>query len=181
LETEEFEGEMTADQFWQIIEASRAGSRGNKDAQVAALTTQLAELTPADVAEFERLFEEQANRAYHWDLWGAAYVIRGGCSDDSFADFRDWLISMGREVFERALQDADSLADLALGSNGDEETCFEELAYVAAQVYQEQTGEEMPDTDIKSPSQPAGEEWAEETAILAQRFPRLWAKYGWET
>ena len=49
--------------------------------------------------------------AYCWSLWGAAYVINGGCSDDPFVDFRASLISRGRQVFERALSDPDSLAD----------------------------------------------------------------------
>jgi hypothetical protein len=169
---------MTSDQFWQVIEASKASSQGNQDAQVEALAAQLSALKPAEIAEFERRFVEQVDRAYHWDLCGAAYVIRGGCSDDSFMDFRSWLISMGREVYERALKDADSLADVALGTDPAEETCFEEFAYVAAQVYQAQAGDQMPDTDRKYPSEPAGEEWEEDEAVLAQRFPRLWEVYG---
>jgi hypothetical protein len=45
------------------------------------------------------------NRAYPWDLWGAAFVINGGCSDDGCERFRARLIMQGRDVFERALDD----------------------------------------------------------------------------
>jgi hypothetical protein len=36
-------------------------------------------------------------------------LINGGMSDDGFTDFRYWLISRGRDVYERALADPDSL------------------------------------------------------------------------
>lgn len=34
---------------------------------------------------------------YRRDLWAAAYIIGGGCSDDSFIDFRAGLIAQGHE------------------------------------------------------------------------------------
>jgi hypothetical protein len=171
---------MTHEQFWQIIGSSKSASDGTKEAQLRSLQTELAQLPPVEIAEFERFFEEHTDLAYRWDLWGAAYIIRGGCSDDSFEYFRRWLISMGREVYERALQDAETLADIELGPNPDEAACFEEFAAVASQVYEEKTGEEIPYPDREYPSEPAGEEWAEERDDLARRFPRLWARYGWE-
>jgi uncharacterized protein DUF4240 len=42
-------------------------------------------------------------------------------SDDSFADFCDWLIGQGREVYERAIADPDSLGDEPAGEEWDEE------------------------------------------------------------
>lgn len=53
-------------------------------------------------------------RSYRWDLWGAAYVAKGGASDDGFEYFQRWLISRGRTDFERVLADPDALADLAI-------------------------------------------------------------------
>ena len=32
---------------------------------------------------------------YRWDMWAAAYLIGGGCSDDGFIDFRAGLIAQG--------------------------------------------------------------------------------------
>ena len=51
--------------------------------------------------------------ANRWDLWAAAHLALGGASDDSFLDFRNWLISHGRETYERASADPASIADLA--------------------------------------------------------------------
>src|SRR5271169_5861141 len=64
-----------------------------------------------DAREFAVLFDSMMDRAYSYGLWGAAYVIHGGCGDDAFTDFRASLISRGKEAFERAIRDPDSLAD----------------------------------------------------------------------
>ena len=53
--------------------------------------------------------------AYHWDLWGAAYLINGGCSDDGFEYFRRWLVLQGRDVFQAAVSNPDTLAEVAEG------------------------------------------------------------------
>jgi hypothetical protein len=45
-------------------------------------------------------------------LWGAAYLINGGCSDDGFDYFRRWLILQGHKVFQAAIANPDSLADV---------------------------------------------------------------------
>ena len=50
--------------------------------------------------------------SYREDLWGAAYLINGGASDDGFEYFRGWLMTQGRAVFARAVADPDSLAEL---------------------------------------------------------------------
>jgi diguanylate cyclase (GGDEF)-like protein len=70
-------------------------------------------LSKEGALEFGRLFDTMMDRAYHWPLWGAAYVIHGGCSDDTFSDSRASLISRGRLAFERALSNPDMLADEA--------------------------------------------------------------------
>ncbi|MFL6076856.1 MAG: DUF4240 domain-containing protein [Mycobacteriales bacterium] len=36
--------------------------------------------------------------SYQGDLWGAAYLINGGASDDGFDYFRGWLIARTRGV-----------------------------------------------------------------------------------
>ena len=56
---------------------------------------------PDELIEFHRLFNRAMDDAYIWDLWGAAYLINGGCSDDGFAYFRSWLISRGRGGLRR--------------------------------------------------------------------------------
>ena len=173
---------MDTARFWAIVGESRTGfdSRlrdGNMDKPVERLQELLSDLSPGEVAEFQREFDERLSQAYRWDLWGAAYIIEGGCSDDGFTDFRNWLISMGREVYEAALHDPESLVDVA-DADGVEATSFEEFQYVPGRVYEDKAGHDMPDTGVRHAQEPTGDKWSEEGDDLARRLPRLWAKYG---
>src|SRR5215510_4463138 len=127
---------MAADKFWQIIERA-AASDHDPNAHTEALRIALRELPLEEVIAFEAAFRRYLNQAYTWDLWGAAYVVHGGCSDDGFEYFRRWLVTRGRDVYERALADPDSLAqvDARPGPDGDWE--FEEIYYVAVQTFEE--------------------------------------------
>lgn len=168
---------MDIDQYWQIIAESRADADaddpdGNMNKQIERLTNLLTVLPPKEVMDFDRHFEKCMYDAYRWDLWGAAYIIEGGCSDDGFMDFRSWLISMGRGVYEKALADTESLVDAA--TDPTVEACaFEEYQYIAAGVY----GDEM-DHGLEHPAEPAGEPWEEDGDDLRRRFPKLWRKFG---
>src|SRR5207244_5250545 len=107
------------------------------------LRVQLEQSEPDDIVEFDRLFREYWARAYTWDLWAAAYIIGGGCSDDGFMDFRGWLISKGEKVFENALKDPESLVHVV---NEDDEDCqYEGFQYVASQAWENKTGKSMDD------------------------------------
>jgi Protein of unknown function (DUF4240) len=110
---------MPADQFWQIIWRA-ARSDHDPDAHLEALRVALRELSREEVISFAAAFSRYRREAYSWDLWGGAYVVNGGCSDDGFEYFCCWLVSRGREVYESALADSDGLAQLVVrpGANG---------------------------------------------------------------
>lgn len=172
---------MNAERFWKLIESSRSGFDpdridGNMERQREELRRLLLQVPPEEILDFRNHLLERMAAAYHWDLWGAAYLIAGGCSDDGFADFRSWLISMGRGVFEAAMSDAESLVEAA-DAPGVEDVFFEEFQYVPAEVYEELTGQELPEYAGPSPEEPAGERWNEDEGNLQRRFPRLWARY----
>jgi hypothetical protein len=95
--------------FWAIFQRGHeAGEMGRK---CDLIKTEMIALSKKDAQAFARYFEQATDRAYCWPLWGAAYVINGGCGDDTFSDFRASLISWGRVAFEKALSDPDSLAE----------------------------------------------------------------------
>ena len=99
-----------------------------------------------------------------------ALLFTGGCSDDGFDYFRDWLVSEGRDIFNGALADPESLADLPPVEDSELET----MRYVADEVYEEKTGGTM-ETRMRDSGEPAGEEWDEDT--VTDRYPRLAAIY----
>jgi hypothetical protein len=103
---------MEISDFWRIIAAARSARGNDRDSRVEALRERLADLPPRELQSFQNHYDSLITRAYRWDLWGAAYIINGGCSDDGFRYFRDWLISEGEEAYQAALADPESLAKL---------------------------------------------------------------------
>jgi hypothetical protein len=143
---------------------------------LAAVREQLRELQPIEITNFLRLFNQLMDDAYRWDLWGAAYLINGGCSDDGFAYFRSWLISRGQTVYAAALKSPDSLVGLVDPELDDYE--FEDLWGIAQTVYEERTGEEMPPMEYRGPHTPSGRPWDfEEEEETSRRLPKLAALY----
>jgi len=102
---------MTMDprHFGQLIDHSKAESEGDCDRQADALKALLLEVPATAIMAFDRLFEHYVDQAYRNDLWAAAYIINGGCSDDGFEYFRRWLIGQGEAVYTAALRDPESL------------------------------------------------------------------------
>jgi hypothetical protein len=168
--------EMTADEFWKIVGRAHQASGGDMPVKCEKLADDLRKLDPSEIESFAEHFREFRNKAYRWDLWNAAYLICGGCSDDGFTDFRSTLISMGRQMFEKALADPDSLAEYDLQR---ETASYEGYQYVAAKVYSENAGREVerPIGKVSRHSKrPAGRNCPEWN--LSKKFPRLAAKYG---
>ncbi|MFD7610214.1 DUF4240 domain-containing protein [Streptomyces sp. NPDC059828] len=171
---------MDETEFWEIIDSTREAAEGDPEDHADLLVERLLQLDPDSVLDFARHFEARYNRAYRWDLWGAAAVLLGGASDDAFDYFRCWLIGQGREVFEGAVHDPDSLAGL-LGEFDEEiDGDGEELGYAADEAYEQLTGVVAPDLGV--PSQSAEPEGAafdfESDRTLAERFPALWERFG---
>src|SRR5947199_10660422 len=81
--------------FWKLIDASRANAGGDLERQVASLRAEVEQLDSNEIIQFGKLFAEYWAGAFTWDLWAAAYILGGGCSDDGFLHFRGWLISRG--------------------------------------------------------------------------------------
>jgi Protein of unknown function (DUF4240) len=118
-------------------------------------------------------------QACRWDLWGAAYQLKGGCSDDGFEYFLGWLLMQGRPTWEAAVDDPNSLVDHPAVRTGQELDC-ESVLYVALEAYEARTGEELPDDlmegDGAGSTDPLGEQWDfEDDDQVRRRLPRLWA------
>ena len=161
---------MNDDQFWALIEEHvEIGEVFGAD--VSKLEEALAALPPEEIVAFDELFSGHYTASYAWPLWNAAYLINGGCSDDGFDYFRAWLIAQGRDVFERAVADPDSLAD---HSAADVEC--EYLLYTAGRAHEAATGEPLPHRKRRYPD--LGEGWDFDDAEENQkRLPRLFARY----
>ncbi|MYV52866.1 MULTISPECIES: DUF4240 domain-containing protein [unclassified Streptomyces] len=171
---------MDETEFWEIIDSTREAADGDPEDHAELLVERLLQLDPDSVLDFARHFEARYNRAYHWDLWGAAAVLLGGASDDAFDYFRCWLIGQGREIFEGGLHDPDSLAELLDEFDEDLDGDGEELGYAADEAYEQLTGVVAPDLGVAAqPAEPEGTPVDfEDTTALADRFPRLSERFG---
>mgnify|MGYP000081487486 FL=1 len=72
-------------------------------------------------------------------------MVLGGCSDDGFDYFRFWLISRGRKIFDKALEDVDSLCDVFSeleDPEGDDYPEQELLDYAVIEILDERAGED---------------------------------------
>lgn len=167
---------MDETRFWAIIEWGGRKALANPERQLAAVHKQLLKLSPEEIKSFHRLFNQKMANAYTWDLWGAAYLINGGCSDDGFSYFGAWLISRGRAVYEAAVENPDTLAGVTDPERDDYE--FEDLWGASQIVYEELTGNEMPPVAFRWPSRPRGRRWDfEDDEQVSRRFPRLARMY----
>lgn len=156
-------------EFWAIVDGVHARSPRDMQAKCDILRAALRGLPGAHAIEFQALFSTMMSRAFDWDLWAAALLIGGLCSDDSFIHFRSALISMGRSTFESAVADAESLAE---GTFDPEQLFFEGYDFAVT----DGVADSLRRMRTPEPSEPTGTAWAD-GEDLRQRFPRLSAKY----
>ncbi|ARK03837.1 MULTISPECIES: DUF4240 domain-containing protein [Cellulosimicrobium] len=189
---------MDRETFWGIVETAReragagADDRGAEDDPLpGALTDLLVErLTADEMLAFVDVAGAVANDAYAWPVWGAAYLVEGGCSDDGFRDFRDGLVLAGRAVLERTLADPDTLADhpvvAAMADGGSPWFGFESLDSLVGDAWSRASGEDDEayyaarerTSSVRARNEPAGEQWDfDDDEENARRLPRLTALF----
>jgi hypothetical protein len=179
---------MDREQFWAMIEEAKAATGGDCPAQTAQLVAALGTRPVDEVLAWDRIHGELMAESYRLDLWGAAYLINGGCSDDGFDYFRGWLLGQGQAVWQAALAAPDSLADHPeiRGHRPDQEPVYlqcEDFLGVAYQAYEVLTGQKLTvEVAGMRPWPPElGEDWDfDDEAEMRTRYPRLWQFCGWE-
>ena len=174
---------MTEQEFWTLIE--QAKGPGGEPEHAQRLAQALVQRTPQEVIAFQLLFEQFRDQAEVGDVWAAGLLLNGGHGTDSgFEYFRYWLIGQGQAVYRRALSDADSLAELAdrIADHPDERAEWESYGAAPYYAYRALTQSDM--YDAMPPAERKGFpertwNWQDYTdAVLEQRLPRLWARFG---
>src|SRR5690606_18722773 len=118
------------------------------DPVAVALFDLLVQLPPEEIAAFENAFEDFRTLADREDIAAAATLIEHGLlGDESFEDFRAGLVALGRQAYEAALDNPDSLADhpmvREIASAPDlRYMSREDLLYVPSHAYAVSTGRE---------------------------------------
>lgn len=161
--------------FWDLIEESLLESKGEPEKQRKHLVDKLSKMPEEEIFEYQKIFDYVYTNSYKSDLWAAAYIINGGCSDDGFDYFRAWMISKGKKTFENAMIDPQSLGEV-IGK--DENTEFEDFLSIGREAYRKKTGKEDFYDRTESLAYPEIEfDWNEDEDQLKNKFPVLFEKY----
>ncbi|MCB5164060.1 DUF4240 domain-containing protein [Streptomyces bambusae] len=177
---------MDKEQFWKLIDEARAQEPAGADGDAVArrASALLAVLPVAEITATQQVLWDLLGESYRGPLWAAAHLVNGGCSDDGFDYFRGWLILQGREAFERAVADPDTLATLpqirAAAPTGCELECERALA-LAWDAHRARTGADLPAGAFTISYPALDPAWAfdfDDTAELSRRLPALARLYG---
>ncbi|MER7169469.1 DUF4240 domain-containing protein [Micromonospora sp. NPDC000207] len=172
---------MRTDDFWQLIDEAHAAAGGEAEAVAAGVLARLAARTPEEIVGYAHHQKRVLAASYRVDLWGAAYMINGGASDDGFEYFRGWLMTQGRSVFARAVGEPDSLAELpqvrAAALSGEEFEC-ESMLGAPWDAYLKATATDMPTDPDPVPVPDLNEFWDfDDEEEARRRLPKLAALF----
>jgi hypothetical protein len=167
---------MTEQEFWRLIEDNHG--------EYIALRDALALRSVEEIRAFDDHVWRLGNLSHEADLWCAAYVAMGGCSDDGFDYFRGWLIARGQAVFDAAMRDPDSVHDALAGIEDGGCPQDEDILAVAARAYEAKTKKKDYHDLPRSPPSPRRElhfRWSEDDpgsmrAICPRVFDAFWEK-----
>jgi hypothetical protein len=168
---------MRTDDFWAVIDRATADRPDSPDEVAKRAAAELATCDPEAIVAWDHHLGKVMAASGTEDLWAAAYLINGGCSDDGFDAFRGWLIAHGRSAVARAVADPDSLAELpdvrAAALSG---AVFEaaEVLSVGAEAYALATGGELPRSPAPASRPEAAELWDfDDEEEMRRRLPQL--------
>jgi hypothetical protein len=128
--------------YWSIIEKSLK-STSDQEAQEQFLIKEIRNLTPKQMIGFRLRTDKLLYDTYNSEMWCAGYIMNGGCSDDGFEYFRNWVISRGKETYYNAKQNPDTLINHVI--EGEDYYDFESFWYVALEAFQQKTGKDLYD------------------------------------
>jgi len=128
--------------FWKIIARSLDESSDEQE-QEEVLIDLIQKLTLKEMIGFRLRTDRLLYDTYNSSMWCAAYIINGGCSDDGFEYFRNWLISRGKDVFYKVKENPDNLIEYIEEDQDYYE--FESFWYVALVAFKNKTGKDLYD------------------------------------
>lgn len=134
------DSKLTLQDFWDYIEDWREHATVGTTEYLDYAQASLSQLPQEQIVHFKDWMDAYLDHAYAPGLWEAATAMKNGCSDDSFLDFRAWLIAQGKGTYLEALRDPDSLSKLDLDYPSRYTVpsfCeFEEFLYLPSSAYE---------------------------------------------
>jgi len=165
---------MNESKFWQLLEYAKAKSNGDIKEQRQLIANCLADLDLEEIMEFYAISLEKRAQIYTREIWMAAALLMDGCGNDSFDDFREWLVSQSQTVFYNVLENPDNLANLFTNQI---EFDYEELVLFTCigMAYEMKTSQQElppPLRPLKVSEWELRGDWCEDDKLI-EKYPRL--------
>ena len=140
IPTERISKMLEEDLFWQIIDNSLQDSNNLND-QASHLSKELESLVADDIIGFQLRLEYYLFSLHSPEVWCAACIMNDDTDPKHFFFFKSWIVSQGKELFEKAIISPDDLADyFDEGFNEDDLYEFENFNAIAQKVFYEKFG-----------------------------------------
>ncbi len=136
--------------FWSIIEEARSTKCKTDEELRQKLVEILVRYPKSRLVAFQQRYLGCISKAYRWDLSVALGLVNGYLSDDSFYDFRDYLVSRGRETFEKIVADPESLLEM-VDASGEVRFAEWHFASTPVEAYRIALGERQDNCEIELP------------------------------
>jgi len=175
---------ITEESFWELINTAKKMGKEVMD-QVRWIVLQLSKKPIKEIVKFDSILNGYLKKSYTADIWAAATIIMGGCNEDRFEYFRAWLLYLGREIYQDAIKNPETLIPFLREIKNDIPQ-LEELTFAASWAYEEKTGLDdgsYYDLYEHLAGNMANQNllqmvWNMEESVLSKKFPRLWKLYG---
>jgi hypothetical protein len=157
--------------FWEIIGKCRTEGGAETELVSRVLFRRLRALDAAAVARFIQLWERARSQLHSWPMTDAACLLLGRVEEEDLDNIYDWVISHGRVLAARVLDDPDNLVDLAADVGSARADWFDEFM---TEAHITVTGTWPLGFDPDGPDEMVGEhtDLADRDAVN-KRFPRL--------
>lgn len=127
---------MNHQKFWETIQVAIDSQSATQADYLAILDDEVAQLPLDEIVKWHIYFESYLAFASKEKVWAGAFVLnKGECDDEQFDSFCAWLISMGKDYYLTVLAEVDSLGHLQVAAPDRYRATFEELLYLASDIY----------------------------------------------
>jgi hypothetical protein len=163
--------------FWELIDKARKAPNSNFETQCVTLTELLEAYSPEDIVAFEHILREKIEEASSWPVMAATFVVCSFISDDTYEDFRAWLVGQGKENFYKAIKDPNEINNFLTAKEA-LELGGEYMLFVGANAWLEKTGKDDEEEFyglIEHPDEKEVEQkWPETKEDYRKLFPKLY-------
>lgn len=163
---------MTEDRFWKMIE----DAHDSGDA-IAYLSATLMASSRHEIISFNDILSQKIADAATFPILAGNFVIMSYVSDDTFRDFRAWLVYQGRGRYAAAIKDPETIADWLEYDEVDDIDGESMLMLAHKSYHAHGSDKEFHDQILYVPDPKMDVTWPENKTEYRERFPRLVDKY----